>query len=67
MSADVMFRQPTSLTFATAGKGSVAPGALVVGITLADPAARTQAPRLPDPVHRLPTTRCATTWSRDSR
>jgi hypothetical protein len=38
MSADVMFRQPTSLTFATAGKGAVAPDALVVGVALANPA-----------------------------
>ncbi|HEV7516326.1 MAG TPA: DUF3179 domain-containing (seleno)protein [Thermoanaerobaculia bacterium] len=47
MSADVMFRQPTTLTFATAGKGAVAPGALVVGVALADAAGRTQARAYP--------------------
>lgn len=47
MSADVMFRQPTRLTFATAGQGAVAPGALVVGVALADAAGRTQARAYP--------------------
>jgi len=47
MSADVMFRQPSSLTFATAGQGAVAPGALVVGVALADAAGRTQARAYP--------------------
>jgi len=50
MSADVMFRQPTSLTFASVGKGAVAPDALVVGVALAnpaDPAGRTQARAYP--------------------
>lgn len=47
MSADVMFRQPTALTFATMGKGAVAPDALVVGIALADAQGRTQARAYP--------------------
>jgi hypothetical protein len=50
MSADVMFRQPTALTFAPAGQGAVAPDALVVGVALAnpaDPAGRTQARAYP--------------------
>jgi hypothetical protein len=47
MSADVMFRQPDTLTFAAAGQGAVAPGALVVGIELADAAGRTQARAYP--------------------
>lgn len=47
MSADVMFRQPTALTFATMGKGAVAPDALVVGIALADANGRTQARAYP--------------------
>lgn len=47
MSADVMFRQPTALTFATTGKGAVAPGALVVGVALADATGRTQARAYP--------------------
>jgi Protein of unknown function (DUF3179) len=47
MSADVMFRQPTTLAFAGAGQGAVAPGALVVGIALADAAGRTQARAYP--------------------
>lgn len=47
MSADVMFREPTALTFATAGKGAVPPGALVVGIALADSTGRTQARAYP--------------------
>ncbi|MEA2559569.1 MAG: hypothetical protein QOH06_1073 [Acidobacteriota bacterium] len=47
MSADVMFRQPTSLTFAPMGKGAVAPNALVVGVALADHDGRTQARAYP--------------------
>jgi len=47
MSADVMFRQPTALTFATMGKGAVAPDALVVGVALSDAAGRTQARAYP--------------------
>lgn len=47
MSADVMFRQPTTLTFASAGKGTVPPGALVVGVALADSSGRAQARAYP--------------------
>ena len=47
MSADVMFRQPTTLTFAPAGEGAVAPGDLVVGLALTDAAGRTQARAYP--------------------
>jgi hypothetical protein len=47
MSADVMFRQPTSLTFAAMGQGAVAPGDLVVGVALADASGRTQARAYP--------------------
>lgn len=47
MSADVMFRQPTSLTFATMGNGAVAPNALVVGVALADSNGRIQARAYP--------------------
>lgn len=47
MSADVMFRQPTAMTFATIGKGAVAPEDLVVGVALADASGRTQARAYP--------------------
>jgi len=47
LSADVMFRQPTQLTFSTMGEGDVAPSALVVGIALEDAAGRTQARAYP--------------------
>jgi len=47
LSADVMFRPPTHLTFATAGRGAVAPVALVVGIALVDTTGRTQARAYP--------------------
>jgi hypothetical protein len=47
MSADVMFRQPGSLTFAPMGKGAVAPNDLVVGVALADASGRTQARAYP--------------------
>jgi len=47
MSADVMFLQPTSLTFARTGEGAVAPDDLVVGVALTDAAGRTQARAYP--------------------
>ncbi|HVR99046.1 MAG TPA: DUF3179 domain-containing (seleno)protein [Thermoanaerobaculia bacterium] len=47
MSADVMFRQPTALTFATAGQGAVAPDDLVVGVALTGADGRFQARAYP--------------------
>ena len=47
MSADVMFRQPTRLSFAVAGQGSVAPEALVVGVALTDASGGSQARAYP--------------------